>query len=102
MERTKIVGELAPLAGCANLVHVNLRRLPPMLKGDISVLGGLGKLETLAIFLTVVEIPEGYAPRKLAADVEKATAAKTANTPTLAAVSPNRASGVWSSAYQMP
>ncbi|KAH8071914.1 hypothetical protein JL721_3816 [Aureococcus anophagefferens] len=78
LERTKIVGELAPLAGCANLVHVNLRRLPPMLKGDISVLGGLGKLETLAIFLTVVEIPEGYAPRKLAADVEKATAAKTA------------------------
>jgi len=77
LERTKIVGELAPLAGCANLVHVNLRRLPPMLKGDISVLGGLGKLETLAIFLTVVEIPEGYAPRKLAADVEKATAAKT-------------------------
>ncbi|KAH8055802.1 hypothetical protein JL722_8155 [Aureococcus anophagefferens] len=78
LERTKIVGELAPLAGCANLVHVNLRRLPPMLKGDISVLGGLGKLATLAIFLTVVEIPEGYAPRKLAADVEKATAAKTA------------------------
>ena len=35
-------------------------------------------METLAIFLTVVEIPEGYAPRKLAADVEKATAAKTA------------------------
>ena len=78
VERTGTRGELAPLAGCVNLIHVNLRRLPPMLKGDISVVGALPRLETLAIFLTVVEIPEGYPTRKLATDVEKSTAAKTA------------------------
>ncbi|KAH8044245.1 hypothetical protein JL720_17139 [Aureococcus anophagefferens] len=66
LDGTLVQNSLRPLEDCRALVELRIRD------------ARLGKLETLAIFLTVVEIPEGYAPRKLAADVEKATVAKTA------------------------